>query len=393
MEKMNYQLSDNTWDNKEIEAIERVIASNRYTMGNEVEKYEKVFAQKFKTRYAVMVNSGSSANLLAIATLVYSGKLTRGDEVIVPAVSWSTTYYPISQLGLKIKFIDIDKDTLNMNIEQLEKAITSKTKMVLTVNLLGNANEYTTIQKICDVHKLLLMEDNCEALGGEYHQKQLGTLGLMGTYSTFYSHHLCTMEGGMVVTDDEILYHYMLCIRAHGWTRNLPENSSIYQKKTDSFYESFNFILPGFNLRPLEMEGALGREQLKKMDKIIDNRRENATYFLKKMCAFKNIRCQKEIGKSSWFGFSMVLENCLKSKRNIINTKLNEKGIDTRPIVAGNFTRNTAIKYLDYEIFGTLKNADEIHDCGFFIGNHSQNNFKDIDYFCESLHTILKEVS
>lgn len=390
---MKYLLSDNTWNQKEIAAIQRVIHSDRYTMGEEVKAYEESFAQKLDSKYAVMVNSGSSANLLAVAALVYSKKLKTEDEVIVPAVSWSTTYFPLMQMGLKIKFVDIDQNTLNMDVEQLKQAITpGKTKMILAVNLLGNANNYTEIQALCEVYDLVLMEDNCEALGGKYHSQYLGTIGLLGTYSTFYSHHLCTMEGGMVVTDDELLYHYMLCIRAHGWTRNLPENSPLYEKKKDPFYESFNFILPGFNLRPLEMEGALGTEQLLKMDAIIENRRENAKYFLKKMAAFDNLRCQKEVGESSWFGFAIVLENTLKDKRAVINKKLNQKGIDTRPIVAGNFVKNSAVRYLDYSIFGNLEHADDIHDHGFFIGNHSQINTDGIDYFCEVFKEILEKV-
>ena len=183
---MKYLLSDNTWNQKEIAAIQRVIHSDHYTMGEEVKAYEEAFAQKFGTKYAVMVNSGSSANLLAVAALIYSEKLKTGDEVIVPAVSWSTTYFPLMQMGLKIKFVDIDQHTLNMDVEQLKQAIIpEKTKMILAVNLLGNANDYTEIRALCEACDLILMEDNCEALGGKYHNQYLGTIGVLGTYSTF----------------------------------------------------------------------------------------------------------------------------------------------------------------------------------------------------------------
>ena len=239
---MQYKLCDDPWGREEIAAIQSVIDSGMYTMGQKVQRYEQEFALKFGARYAVMVSSGSTANLLAIAALVYSKRLPKGSEVIVPAVSWSTTYAPLEQYGMKLVFADIDKDTLNVSIEALKNAITEKTRMIFLVNLLGNPNQFDEIFRLVKEKDILVLEDNCESLGAEYKGKKLGTLGLMGTYSTFYSHHMCTMEGGMVVTEDQELYEYMLAIRAHGWTRNLPENSSIYQKKENLFYESFNFI-------------------------------------------------------------------------------------------------------------------------------------------------------
>lgn len=385
-----YSLSDDTWNQEEKEAINRVIESNMYTMGKEVEAFEKEFAKKFGCKYAVMSNSGSSANLIAIAALVYSKKIKQGDEVIVPAVSWSTTYFPLEQYKLRLKFVDIDKDTLNINIDSLKRAITDKTKVIFAVNLLGNPNEFSQIAKICEEKNIILLEDNCESMGATYKGKELGTIGLMGTYSTFYSHHLCTMEGGVTVTDDQEMYHYLLSIRAHGWSRNIPKGSKIYSKKEDEFYESFNFIMPGYNLRPLEMEAAIGREQLKKLDKIIIQRKKNARYFKEQISKFEDIRTQKEIEESSWFGFAMILQGDLKGKRKEIVKILRDKEIEVRPIVAGNFTRNKAIEYLDYEIFEDLKNADEIHENGFFIGNHSKENRESIDYFIETIGEFIK---
>lgn len=389
---MRFPLCDNPWGTEEIDAINSVIDSGMYTMGKNVAAYEKKFAEHFGSRYAVMVNSGSTANLLAIAALVYSGRVPRGSEIIVPAVSWSTTYAPLEQFGMKLVFVDIDKDTLNISTEHVKRAITPNTKMIFAVNLLGNSNEYDELLDICKNNNLLLIEDNCESLGAKYKGKYLGTIGLMGTFSTFYSHHMCTMEGGVVVTDDKELYDYMLAIRAHGWTRNLPEDSTIYKKKEDPFYESFNFIVPGFNLRPLEMEGAIGLRQLEKIDQMIENRRSNAVYFREKMKEFPNVRLQKEIGESSWFGFSIVLTGELSKKRSAIVAKLREAEIECRPIVAGNFTRNPVIKYMDYSIPEELTNSDEIHDCGFFIGNHSQNNNKEVDYFVNVFREILKNI-
>lgn len=385
---LEYKLSDDTWSDEEIEAINRVIKSNRFTMGNEVAAYEKQFAEKVGSKYAVMSNSGSSANLLAIAALVYSGKLSKDDEIIVPAVSWSTTFFPVAQHNLKLRFVDIDVNTFNIDISKLENAITDKTKAIFAVNLLGNPCDYEKILEICKKHNLILIEDNCEALGGSYKDQQLGTIGLMGTYSTFYSHHLCTMEGGVTVTDDEELYHYLLSIRAHGWTRNLPSDSKIYTKSNDDFYESFNFIVPGYNLRPIEMEGAVGIEQLKKFDRIIEQRKNNAKYFIERIKEVKYIRPQKETGESSWFGFGMILNDELDIRKQVVET-LTEKNIDVRPIVAGNFTKNIAVKYLDYSIYGNLENADIIHKNGFFVGNHSNDNRKEVDMLIDVLKGVL----
>lgn len=377
---IKYPLSDDTWGKEEIEAINNVIASRSFTMGAKTHEFEEMFSEYFGAKYAVMVNSGSSANLIAIAALIYSGRLSNGDEVIVPAVSWSTTYFPLYQYGLKLIFIDIDINTLNIDINQIEDAITQKTKAIFAVNLLGNPNEYDDINKICKKHNLILIEDNCEAMGAKYKGKYTGTFGIIGTFSTFYSHHICTMEGGMAITNDEELYHYMLCLRAHGWTRDIPQSSKIYQKSGSEFYESYNFILPGYNLRPLEIEAAIGIEQLKKLGEFIKIRRQNAAYFMKVVYDNVNTLVQKEIGQSSWFGFSIVLINDLKDQRDKIINKFNNNGIEVRPIVAGNITRNNSVKYLDYKINNSLKNADYIHENGFFIGNNTLDITKEIAY-------------
>lgn len=385
---MDFKLCDNPWDNEEIEAIQSVIDSGMYTMGKNVFEFEKQFAAKVGSKYAVMVSSGSAANLLAVASMVYSGKLERGSEVIVPAVSWSTTYAPLEQYGMKLVFVDIDKDTLNIDTEALRKAVSDKTKMIFLVNLLGNANKFDEVYEICRDKDIIIAEDNCESLGAKYNGKYLGTMGKFGTFSTFYSHHLCTMEGGMAVTDDKELYEYMVAIRAHGWTRNLPEDSTIYTKKEDPFYESFNFIVPGYNLRPLDMEGAIGIRQLAKMDGMISQRRKNAEHFCERMSRIPDVRVQKEVGESSWFGFSVVLEGKLKGRRDDIVKLLRQSDIEVRPIVAGNFTRNKVVEYFDYEIPLPLENADDVHFNGFFVGNHSKDNSKEVDYFADILQNF-----
>ncbi len=370
-----FPLATSSWDQAEQDAIQRVIASDMYSMGSQVKAFEEEFAKHFGSQFAVMVNSGSSANLLMTAALFYRSdktlRLRAGDEVIVPAISWSTTYYPLHQYGLHQKFVDIDPATLNYDLNALRAAVTDKTRAIMIVNLLGNPNDFSAIKNIVQDKNITLLEDNCESMGATFNNKQTGTFGAVGSFSCFFSHHISTMEGGVVLTDDEELYHIMLSLRAHGWTRNLPnENLVTGTKSDDPFEESFRFVLPGYNLRPLEMSGAIGREQLKKLDELIDGRRSNAALFQDQMSNHPEIMIQQEIGNSSWFGFSMTIRPSSDMKRSELISKLNALGFETRPVVAGNFAKNEVVKYFDYSISGELKGADYIDANGLFIGNH-----------------------
>lgn len=367
-----YKLACSTWDKKELDAIQSVIDKDMYTMGDRVREFENDFSNFMNTKYSVMVSSGSTANLLATASLFFTKnpKLKRGDEVIVPAVSWSTTYFPLHQYGLRLKFVDIDLETLNYDLESLSEAISEQTKLIVIVNLLGNPNDFDAISAMIKDKNIILLEDNCESLGAEYGGRQAGTFGLLGTYSTFFSHHIATMEGGFVTTNDDELYHILLSIRAHGWTRNLPKENLVSNKSDDWFTESFRFVLPGYNVRPIEMSGAIGVEQLKKLPKFIENRRLNALTFNKLFNNHPDFMIQKEIGKSSWFGFSLIIRPESSLIRKDVVDLLSENGIECRPIVAGDFTQNEVMKYFDYEIFGNLSNAKYLHDNGLFVGNH-----------------------
>ena len=370
-----YPLATSSWDEAEFAALDRVIASDMFSMGPEVRAYEEEFATLFGSKYAVMVNSGSSANLLMTAALFFTKntdlKLERGDEVIVPAVSWSTTYYPLCQYGLRLKFVDIDRETLNYDLAALEAAITDDTRALMVVNLLGNPNDFAALKRLTDGRNIVMIEDNCESMGATFEGKQAGTFGVMGTFSSFFSHHISTMEGGMVVTDDEELYHIMLSLRAHGWTRNLPKfNHVTGEKSDDPFKESFRFVLPGYNLRPLEMSGALGREQIKKLPGLIAGRRANGALLQDAVSDHPRFMIQREIGNSSWFGFSLVLRDTHMGERAQMVRDLSAAGFECRPIVAGNFAKNEVMDYFDFEIHDTLSNADYIDDNGLFVGNH-----------------------
>tara|TARA_A100001011_G_scaffold338928_1_gene370059 strand:- start:427 stop:1587 length:1161 start_codon:yes stop_codon:yes gene_type:complete len=383
----NYPLTTNTWDINELDAIQSVIDSDNYTMGKNVAQFEKNFGKFINRKFCLMVSSGSAANLISIASFFYTKNpmLKKGDEVIVPAVSWSTTYFPLQQFGLKLKFVDIDLNTLNYDLNALNSAITIKTKMIVAVNLLGNPNDFDTINKIIKNKNIFIFEDNCESLGAEYKGKKTGTFGHIGTFSTYYSHHISTMEGGFVTTDNEELYHILLSLRAHGWTRNLPKKNFVANKSDDWFKESFRFVLPGYNVRPIEISGAIGVKQLEKTPYFLEKRRENAELFVKLFKDHPDYLIQKDIDRSSWFGFSLIIKQDSKLERKEIIDLLQKNKIECRPIVTGNFVRNEVMRYFDYEVYGELKNADYLHENGFFVGNSHKNLTKNINFLKEIL--------
>ena len=368
-----YPLATSSWGEEELAALQRVIASGQFTMGASVAAFEAAFAAYTGSRHCVMVNSGSSANLLMVAALRYrrAGGLPPGAEVIVPAVSWSTTYSPLHQYGLRLKFVDVDPHTLNFDLAALAGAIGPDTRAILAVNLLGNPNDFARIEALVGGREILLLEDNCESMGARFQGRQAGTFGLIGSFSGFFSHHISTMEGGMVVTDDEELHHLLLSLRAHGWTRNLPKvNQVCAEKSDDPFKESFRFVLPGYNLRPLELSGAVGLEQLKKLPGMIEARRRNAQAFLALLRRFPALRPQREVGESSWFGFSLIVEPGAPFTRDELAAHLRQRGIEVRPIVGGNFAKNEVMKWFDHEVHGALTHADEVDARGLFVGNH-----------------------
>jgi len=388
----NYPLASTTWDDKEIQAIQSVVDSGQFTMGPRVAEFERVFAAKIGSKYSVMVNSGSSANLALLSSCRFRRQplLSPGDEVLVPAVSWSTTYYPVNQIGATLKFVDIDKHSLNLDVNKVEMAIGAKTKAILGVNLLGNPADWISLREIADSANLVLLEDNCESLGATLNDQQAGTFGLGGTFSTFFSHHISTIEGGLVVTDDESLFHTLRSIRAHGWTRDLPTKNYVHDKTGDPWEDLFRFVLPGYNLRPIEFEAAIGLVQLEKLDEFIARRRANAWKFQEIMGRMEDYRIQVENGYSSWFGFAIILCGKLKGKRRQLVDLLTTAGIESRPIVAGNFARNPVINYLDHAPISSLPVADEIHFDGLFVGNHHFDLSKELDLLGHVLEEFRK---
>lgn len=386
-----YSLATSSWDEAEIESAIRVLRSGKTTMGALVEKFECSFAEYIGTKYALMVNSGSSANLLMLAGLRYlkNSPLPVGSEIIVPSVSWSTTYYPVNQLGYKLSFVDIDPLTLNISPQLIRESITRNTRGIFCVNLLGNPCDYESIAAIAAEHSLILIEDNCESLGGAINSKMLGSFGIAASHSFFFSHHICTMEGGMVTTNSRELYETMFSLRAHGWTRGLPTVNSVMDLKGDPWLDLYRFALPGYNLRPTELSAAIGIVQLEKFPELLVSRRKNAYLCSAHLNKKENLRLQKEVGQSSWFGFSIVLQNGSAGMRRKVIERLSSAGIETRPIVAGNFCRNPVMKWLDHVPLPDLSVADEISENGFFVGNSHMDLSSEIELFAEIINTVV----
>jgi CDP-6-deoxy-D-xylo-4-hexulose-3-dehydrase len=384
---MFYELAVSTWGREEIEAIQRVIASNRYTIGPNVAAFEDAFAAYHNRKYAVMVNSGSSANLLCVAALFYKKNrpLKRGDEVIVPAISWATTYHPLQQYGLKIKIVDIELETINIDARQLEKALGPKTRAIMGVSILGNPAALDVMRRFADEHGIYFIEDNCESMDAELAGRKAGTFGHLSTFSSFFSHHISTMEGGMVTTDDRELFELVKSMRAHGWVRDLPADSVIFEKREDDFYEAYRFILPGYNVRPLEMSGAIGIEQLKKLPAMTAERRKNWAHFVKLFGGDNRFIIQRENGKSSAFSFTIVLNPDAGLSRPKIMKALSDADIGYRIITGGCITRHDVIKHYEYECLDQLPNANLVHDQGFFVGNHPFDITPQIDRLREVL--------
>jgi CDP-6-deoxy-D-xylo-4-hexulose-3-dehydrase len=369
--ELYYPLAMDNWDEREREAIDQVVKSNRFTMGEQVRLFESEVAAKFGSRFAVMVNSGSSANLMMLtaAKILMQNKFNKKANIIVPAVSWSTTFTPAFYLGYQLKFVDIDSKHFGLNLENVENAVDENTVAILAVNLLGSASDLTRLKHLAEQKQILLLEDNCESLGAELQGKFTGTFGLMGTHSSFFSHHINTMEGGWVTTDNEEAFQILVSLRAHGWSRELPHGSRFRATgERDWFTSQFEFVLPGMNFRPLELEAAIGRVQLTKVDQMIRQRRQNAEIFVQHIGSLPSVTIQKPLGESSWFAFAMIFEN--NQKRNQVAENLRATGVECRPIVTGNFTRQPVLDFLDFEVSGQLEVADKLHDCGMYIGNH-----------------------
>lgn len=381
-----YPLAVSSWDDGEIAALQRVIETGRFTMGAEVERFEQGFADYIGTKHAVMVNSGSSANLVMLAAMRYHSKgyWHEGGDVIVPSVSWGTTYFPVSQTGLRLKFVDVHPGDWNIDVTEVANAIDENAVAVLAVNLLGAPAALDELRSVCDHNGIVLLEDNCESLGATLDGRMTGSFGLAGSHSGFFSHHICTMEGGIVTTDDDEMRDLMVSLRAHGWLRGLGPNNHVHPLSGDPFVDSFTFALPGYNLRPLEMSGAVGSVQLLKLPAMLAERRANAERFRKSMNV-DDVLIQEPRGDSSWFGFGMLLTGLLAERRGRVVQELTRRGVECRPVVAGNFLKNPVMRHLDHVAPKELPVADSLDRSALFVGNHHFGLESEFDLVADAL--------
>ncbi len=387
-----HPLAVESWGEEERRAAIAVIERGRTTMGAKVAEFENDIARAFGAKYAVMVNSGSSANLLAVASLFFTDppRARPGQVAIVPAVSWATTYFPLTQLGLKLRFVDIDPGALNLHPGGLEAALDDDVAVVFAVDLLGNPNDFARIGALLAGRDITLLEDGCEAMGARFESRFAGTFGAVGTFSTFFSHHLSTMEGGLCVTNDEEIHEILLSLRAHGWTRELPPRSRLRgAAPSDAFKDAFRFVLPGYNVRPLEICGAVGVEQLRKLPAFVARRRANAARFRALFSDIPGVRLQSEIGESSWYGFALTLTDEAEVGRGKVVERLTRAGIECRPIVAGNFVNHPVMAHLAHDPPPPLPNADGVDANGFYFGNSHLDLSQSLEEICAAVRSAL----
>jgi CDP-6-deoxy-D-xylo-4-hexulose-3-dehydrase len=392
------RLHEPTFGASEINAAVECLLTTQVTMGVKVRNFEREFSDYHNFRHGVMVNSGSSANLLAIATLVNvetEDCLKPGDEVIVPALSWSTTVWPLVQSGLVPVIVDIDPETLNIDPTEIEKAIGPRTRAIMIVPVYGNPCDMETILEICNRKQLVLIEDCCEALGATYAGKPVGKFGRVGTYSFYYSHHMTTLEGGICVTDDTTFAENMRIIRAHGWLREV-EDKSPWLEKYPGIDERFLFVNLGFNLRATELQGAMGSVQLPKLNSFVEARRQNANWYRKEFSRFEDLfEFQKETpnGEHSWFGFPMKVRADAPFTVNELREALAEAHIESRPIICGNIAQQPAMKLYNHRVVGDLANATNVMLRGFSFGNHQAIDLAAKEYVSQSLQDFIDSKS
>tara|TARA_A100001015_G_scaffold319565_1_gene442829 strand:+ start:840 stop:2039 length:1200 start_codon:yes stop_codon:yes gene_type:complete len=376
MSKYFYPLIENPFTNEDIKKGINVLKSKQLTLSYETKKFEKNFSKKIKSKYSLMLNSGSSANLLALQCLInpYRKKrLKKGDEIIIPTLCWSTSLWPIIQSNLKPIFVDINPETLNIDENEIRKKITKKTKAILLVHVLGNSCNMDKIMELKKKYNLILIEDTCESLGSMYKNKYLGTFGEFSSFSFYSSHQISSGEGGMICCKDKTDYDIIKSLRSHGWSRGTSFEKKIY-KKNSHLDKRFIFFNSGYNLRPTEVSASIGNNQFMRIDKLIKIRNINRKKIIEKLLNNKNLRNKIDFYGSnkyvtpSWFGLSVkILLNKKNIKKNLIK-KLEKNGIETRPIISGNFAKQPAT--LKYGLSKKKKypNTDSVYNKSFFIG-------------------------
>ena len=383
-----YPLLEKGFTNEDVMRGIEVLLSRKLTMSEITKKFEYTFSKFVGSKYALMVNSGSSANLISAFALINPKKKNRlkpGDKFIIPAICWSTSLWPLVQCGLKPEFIDVNLDNYCLNENLLRKS--TKAKAIMNIHILGNSPNMELISNFVKSKNMYLIEDTCEALGSKYKNKYLGTFGDFGTYSFYYSHQITSGEGGMIVCKTKEDYELIHTLRSHGWDRGLNQK----RKKND-----FNFINSGFNLRPMDLTAAIGLSQIKRLKNMIRSRSKNRKKIIEKIknhYKWDNQFIFFEPNKNlepSWFGLPLLLnKKYIKNKEKFLKY-LDYSGVETRPILSGNFLNQESCKLYKFKFNNKdFRVSQEIEDRGFFIGlpTNDMSN-KTLNFLCEKLLKI-----
>ena len=392
--KIPLNIPSYSWE-EAYEAIESIITT-WVTMGEKVQKFERLFADYVGVKNAVMVNSGSTANLLALSVLTnpeINNRIKMGEEIITPAITWSTTVFPIINVNAMPVLVDVNFDTYTMNTTEIEKAITDKTRAIMPVHILGNPCDMKKIMEIAEEHDLFIVEDCCEAHGAEFNGKKVGSFGDISTFSFFFSHHISTIEGGMILTNNEEYTELAKSLRAHGWIRELKNRNEI-SKRYKEIDERFLFINLGYNVRPTEIQGAFGIHQIKKLDKFIEIRRNNARYWTEKLKVYSDYLLlpeEREGTKHVWFGYPVTVKPTAPFTRKELVDFLEHKGIETRPLMAGNMAEQPAMKLFKYRKVGNLSNSQNIMSRAFFFGNHQGIGKAEREYIRDCISEFIEQ--
>jgi len=365
-----------------------VMATEVFSMSTQCLEFEKRFAEKQKRKHAVYVNSGSSANLILVQSLLNLGRIKKREKVGFSALTWSTNIMPLIQLGLVPVPIDCEIETLNISPRTLKEKINEIDVLFIT-NVLGFSDDIAGIARLCAEHNIPMYEDNCESLGSVVDGRLLGNFGEASTFSFFVGHHLSTLEGGMVCTDDNELHHMLVMARAHGWDRNLSPEKQVKQRtmhKIDGFFSKYTFYDLGYNVRPTEIQGYIGNAQIGFWDEIVQKRQENFRLFEKSHNKNDEFFGLKTAHMEIVSNFAMPIICRDKNLFDKYRVRFEEHDVEIRPIIAGNMTKQ--IFYKRYVTKGDeCKNASLIHSQGFYFGNNPELTKEEINL----LVTLLKK--
>lgn len=366
-----------------------IVNSSKLSMGDKCEEFEKAFSNYQGRKYSVLFNSGSSANLALIQALLNLGILKKGDQIGFSALTWSTNVAPLIQLGLDPVPIDVSEEHLNISSKNLNNLLEKREiKALFLTNLLGFCGDIPKIKEICNEKNILLLEDTCESLGSEIQGKKLGNFGLASTFSSFVGHHMSTIEGGLVSTDDKELYQMLVMVRAHGWSRNLDDerkNELREKHEVNQFFDKYTFYDLGYNLRPTEITGFIGIEQLKYMEDINKKRESNFRIFDK---IIKNNNSMKKIKTDhmdfvSNFSYPIIFKNSEDFEKY---KKSFEKTVEIRPIVGGYIVDQPFFKkYKKEGVDYDCPNAKRINKLSFYFPNNPELSDEELRHICDLL--------